>query len=815
MSRLPSVSGLSFSNDRAKITFAIARFTSCADPLLIAHPMHPDPDPPANSGAALPDLRRPRTAGPVVLPLFAATVLLSAFLLFVVQPFAGRLLLPELGGVPSAWTACLLFFQAVLLFGYGWGHALSLIPKRTARVGLHVALIATAALVLPPTPPSLDPQLATDSPTLFALLFLGRTVGLPFFALATTAPILQSWFAGTDHPAAQRPYMLYAASNAGSLGSLLAYPFVVEPLLGLSEQGRAFGIGFLCLLALVVLAAITTLRAPERAVAIASPIALARPNHALRMRWLLYAMVPSALLATVSSYLSMDLAPVPLLWILPLAAYLATFIVAFAKSDTDLPLWMSRVARLLAAALVVATGVHANSPLTLLVGLHLTFFVLVTLVIHRRLARLAPLPAHLTEFYFFMALGGVLGTLVAGVLPTMLLPDTWEHAIAIAVACGLTLAPSPTEAPLAREAPASEGATPSEGSPTGDAPKPEAPPTLRADLSRAGILLALSLAFAFGLPFLGLGTFSLAPLLVFGVPIIAAYRESLNPRRYTLCLLAIILAGTTYSERGTELLRRERDFFGVLRVVNDGPERVLLHGTTLHGSQRLDQRALCEPLAYYRREGPLGRAIAARRAAFPIDPAHPITVSAIGLGAGSIACYAEPGERWTFHEISAAVVDIASDASLFTYLSNARGEIELRVDDGRVGLEATPEHSRAMVLVDAFNSDAVPVHLLTREAIALYMRALEENGWLLLHVSNRSLDLVRIVGPIADAEHLAARVNRDASEVGGSGEAPSWIVMGRDEAALAGLPATEWTELPPSSRAAWTDERSSLVQALR
>jgi len=732
-----------------------------------------------------------RTRG--VLPLFAVTVLLSAFLLFVVQPFAGRLLLPELGGVPSAWTACLLFFQAVLLLGYGWGHLLSKIPRREVRVALHVLLLVGATFFLPPQTPELDPSLATEAPTLFALLFLGRTVGLPFFALATTAPVIQSWLAGTDHPAAARPYVLYAASNAGSLGSLIAYPFVIEPLLALSEQGRAFSFGFGALLVAVIGASLLTLRArprTEEKLAPAPP-----PDRATRIRWLLYAMAPSALLTTVTSYLSMDLAPMPLLWIVPLAAYLGTFIVAFARSDRDMPWWMSRAARLLGAALVVATGVHANSPLSLLLCLHLTFFVLVTLVIHRRLARIAPAPAHLTEFYVVMASGGALGTLIAGVLPTMVLPDTWEHAIAIAAACGLT------------GAGVREGVRESVGVSEGVGP------ALGADLVRAALVLLVTLAFAFGLPLVGLGTFSLAPLLVFGVPIIAAYRESMQPRRYALCLLAIVIAGTTYSERGTELLRRERDFFGVLRVLDDAGHRVLLHGTTLHGSQAIADRDRCDPLAYYALEGPLGRAIAARREAFGEGAAR--EVSAIGLGAGSIACYAREGEHWTFHEISGAVVDIASDPHLFTYLANAQGDIDVQIDDGRVGLMATPRASRSIVLVDAFNSDAVPVHLLTREAIDVYLRALERDGWLLLHVSNRSLDLVRIVAAITAASSLSARVNADASEVGGSGAAPTWIVIGRSESVLDGLPIGDWVPLPLSSLPAWTDELSSLVQALR
>jgi hypothetical protein len=720
------------------------------------------------------------------------TVFGSAFLLFSVQPYAGRLLLPALGGVPSAWTACLLFFQAVLLLGYGWSWALARIPHRSTRIGLHLLLLLGAMLALPPAAPELAAEGATASPVGFALVFLARAVGVPFFALTTTAPMLQAWLASSDDPARARPYPLYAASNAGSLGSLLAYPLLVEPLLTLSEQARAFTGGFVVVAALAGISGAMALRRRAETETGAETGAETETETetgtgtetgerwAQRGRWLGWAFVPSALLATLSSYLSVDLAPVPLLWIVPLAAYLATFVIAFGRPDAALPAWLSRIARLLAAALVVATGVHANSPLALLVALHLGFFFLAALVVHRRLAASAPPAARLTEFYVTTALGGALGTLVFGVLPTLLLPDAWEHAIAIALGAGLTI-------PVA----ASEG--------------------WRPDLMRAALVLAVALGLVAALPALGLGDSAFGPLLVFGAPVLLAYRESERPRRYALALLAIVVAGATYSERGTSLLRRERDFFGVLRVLDDDGMRVLLHGTTLHGAQRIDERDRCEPLAYYARSGPLGRVLAARRAAF----ARPIEASAIGLGAGSTACYAAPGERWTFHEISGAVASVASDPALFTYLANAPGEITVRIDDGRAGLAATEAGRLDLVIVDAFNSDSVPVHLLTREAIALYQRALREDGWLLLHVSNRSLNLVRVVAALVEAEGLAARVNADASEVGGSGEQPSWIVIARSEAPLAGLSPALWTTLPPSPLRPWSDERSSLLDALR
>ena len=759
-------------------------------------------------------MERPTFALPV-LPLYTLTVLTSAFLLFGVQPLAGRLLLPVLGGVPGAWTACLLFFQTALLLGYGWGEALSRVRSLRARIGLHIGLVLIPLAVLPPVPPdeaSLGISPST-SPTLFALAFLARSIGLPFFALSTTAPMLQSFFARTDHPAAARPYFLYAASNAGSLGSLLAYPFVIEPLLGLTAQSHAFGIGYAVLVVLVVLCGAVTARRPRSFAegTAATPTAVDEaPTRAVRMRWLLFALVPSALLSSVTTYLSLDLAPIPLLWVLPLAAYLGTFIVTFGGGGREMPAWVSRVARLLGVVLVVATLVHANSPLWLLVLLHFAFFVLASLVSHGRLAKLAPAPVHLTEFYVWMALGGALGTFLTSVVATHVLPDLWEYPLAIAAGCGVT----------------AKMAIPGMSQ---DAPTPG---MSRADLVSPIVVLVIGLGLLFAVGGSVLGTLPFAALLVFGPLAILAYRTSPRPRRYALALLSMILVGTLYRDHGATLLRRERGFFGVLRVVDDGAYRVLLHGSTLHGSQAIRERELCEPLAYYTRSGPLGRAISARRAAIP----GAIDAAIIGLGAGAIACYAAPGERWTFHEINADVVDVATDPTLFTFVDNARGEgatIDLVVGDGRQGLLHTPPGSVDLVMVDAFNSDSVPIHLLTREAVRVYLRALADDGWLLLHISNRTLNLTRVVSAIAEAEHLSVVVNGDATEIGGAraaqtaaqagipgtsdGASPTWVVIARTSESLDPLRLSAgFIDLaPPRGAPAWTDERASLFEVIR
>ncbi len=737
-----------------------------------------------------------------MLALYSITVLASAFLLFGVQPIAGRMLLPVLGGVPGAWTACLLFFQCALLAGYGWGEALSRIHSVRTRVALHVGLVLIPLAFLPPVPPD-EASLgisAAASPTLFALAFLGRSVGLPFFALSTTAPMLQSWLARTDHPASERPYFLYAASNIGSLGSLLAYPFVVEPLLGLSSQRMAFGVGYVLLVVLVCACGAVTARRPRAIDPTVAPSP--SPTPRLRATWVVLALVPSMLLSSVTTYLSIDLAPIPLLWVLPLAAYLGTFVIAFRNGGTEMPRSVSRIARLLGVVLVVATLVHANSPLWLLVLLHFAFFVLAALVAHGRLAKLAPPSAHLTEFYVWMAVGGALGTFLTSVVATHLLPDLWEYPLAIAAGCAVT-------------------------TPWIVDPEPVVP--TRADAISSIAIVILGVILIVGIDHTSLGELPFAPLLVFGPMAVVAYHTSTRPTRYGLALAAIVLVGTFYSDHGTTLLDRRRGFFGILRVVEDPQHafRYLLHGSTLHGSQAVAERDRCVPVAYYTRSGPLGRAITARRAAF-----GPGDAALVGLGTGALACYAEPGEHWQFFEINQDVVDVAEDTRFFTFLHNARragADVTIDVADGRLGVAALAPGSQSLVILDAFNSDSVPIHLLTREAVALYVRALRPGGWLVLHCSNRTLDLTRVVAAIAETEGLSAVVNPDATEIAaraavaaeGSGipgvsGAPTWIVLGRSRSDLDALRSAGFVDLPDARGArAWTDERASLFEVIR
>lgn len=698
--------------------------------------------------------------------LYAGTIFASALLLFVVQPLAGKELLPRLGGVPGAWTACLLFFQAALLAGYGYVWAGARLPER-ARAIVHVLLLAAAALALPAFSMNEIPLSPIDTPALYALAFLAVAVGAPFVLLSTTSPLLQHWLARTG----ARPYALYAASNAGSLGALVLYPFVIEPRSTLPVQQSIFRYGFVGVAVAIALCAIPVLRAggaAERAVAPA-PLGWAR-----RLRWVGLALAPSMLLAGATNHLSLDLAPLPLLWVVPLALYLLSFVLAFASRVPAPPSWLARAACLVAVVLVFVVVAHANEPVWVLASLHVAFLLIASWIAHRRLADDAPDPAHLPEFYAWLAAGGVLGTLISAVLAPLVLPDLWEYPAAIAL---VTMA-----RPIA-------------GVVREDGP-------WKRDLAHALIVGAVTIGLAFVVPLFD-DAGDLALIVTFAPGILYAYRWMPLRRRFALCILALIVGGAFVQDRGERRLTA-RSFFGVLRVVDEGEERHLLHGTTLHGSQRRGERDRCVPMTYYAEPGPLGSFFEAERA----REATGRTV-AIGLGTGAVACYSVPQENWRILEINPDVRRIAGDPAWFTFLHNAEGRVHVDLADGRLGVEGERDGSIERIVVDAFNSDSVPAHLLTREALRLYVRKLRPHGRVAIHLSNRVLDLERVLGDVVTAEGLAARLSAP-------NDIASWAIVARSENDLADLNTRDWPVLPRGEPSrAWTDDFSSLLSAIR
>ena len=713
------------------------------------------------------------------LAIYASTILLSAFLLFAVQPMVGKALLPQLGGVPGVWTACLLFFQAALLMGYGYVWLGARWPLRV-RVGLHVGLLALAAVAVAPFT-SLhglgDSLSGAEAPVAYALLFLALNVGLAFTLLSATTPLLSSFYVSAG---GGRPYFLYAASNIGSFGALIAYPFLLEPRLTLEQQAGAFRVAFGGVAVLVFAASVFALRV-NAGTSTGAPVSHAPLTWMRRLKWAALAFVPTTLLAGATTYLSTDLAPVPMIWVVPLGVYLISFVLAFSDRVPAPSALVERGACLLAVVLVPFSATHANEPAALLALLHVLFLGAGSWIAHRRLAEDAPDPSELPQFYVWIALGGVLGTLLSGVLAPLVLPDLFEYPVAIALAC------------YAR---AEQGVV-----------RKDRP--WKSDLPHLFAVAALVLGTSWILPRLGLDDPTLVGLVTFGPAVLYAYRWMPLRRRFTLCLLTLLVAFGLTQSRGDRRLTT-RSFFGVLRVVDSPSERHLLHGTTLHGSQRLAERDGCVPMTYYVPEGPLGSVFRAYRRRPPSGARQGMSrIVAIGLGAGSIACYSVEREPWRIIEINPDVIEIAQNPAWFTYLQNAPSrQIEVNLGDGRLRLADERDGGLGLLVVDAFNSDSVPAHLLTREAVRRYMNKLEDGGWAVLHISNRTLDLPQVVSNVVAAEGLAARLADDSHA--------TYVVIAEEDEALRSLDGPYWHSLPPGDpRAAWTDSFSSLGSALR
>lgn len=719
---------------------------------------------------------------------FAVVLFLSAALMFWLEPLVARQLLPRLGGSPAVWTTCVLFYQLALLAGYGLAYALTRFAPQRAQVLAFAALLAVAALGLPPEAVAPDSGERRLEWRLLAALVV--SVGPAFLALGACAPLLQSWIARTGHPA---PYAFYAASNGGSLLGLLAYPLLLEPGLGLARQGVAWSAGFAALaaLALPCLAVAWRSGGPRIRPLEAGP----PPAHTLRALWLVLAAVPASLVLGITAHVSTDVAAVPLLWVVPMAIYLATYALAFAPGRW-LP-WRG-AARWLPLAVVtwlIAWAMEATHPAALVVGLDLLLLALVASACHGRLAALRPAAGRLTEYYLFLGLGGAVGGIVNALVAPVLFSSLAELPLVVALACLLVPARRDEGARSSRLRDVSLGLLPG--------------------------VAALGLVWAPGLPSEG----PARRAATIGLPALLCYTLSAHPLRFGVGVAGVLLASLRdESVHGTTLVRR-RSFFGVHRVIRRGgpdepPVHALRHGTTEHGRQRVEPGSgrPVEPrtaLAYYHRLGPLGDLFDR-----PDRFSHVVVV---GLGAGAIAAYAEPGSRMVFLEIDSVVSELALDPRLFSYLEAARrrgADVTVAPGDARLSLAEGDERFDLLVL-DAFGSDSIPVHLLTREALALYASRLRAGGLLALHVSSRTLDLAPVVARLAGELGLAAVMRRDLDvspdESARTGRWPSiWIAIAADGASLERLRRSGWRPLHAApDEPLWTDDHTPLLRALR
>lgn len=697
--------------------------------------------------------------------LFSLTVFTGAALLFLLQLVFARLVLPLLGGAPAVWNTAMVFYQGLLLAGYGYAHLLSsrLRPKR--QVMVHAGVLAAAFAFLPFAVPAGWEVPAGGNPVPWLLGVLAAGVGLPFFAVSATSPLLQKWFAASGHPAAGDPYFLYAASNAGSLLGLLGYPLGVEPNSALGWQCSAWAAAFA---GFALLSVACGARVGRASPAQGEAHDFAPPTRGRVLRWIVCALVPSSLMLSVTAYISSEIAAVPLLWSLPLALYLASFIVVFSRRPPIPHAWIKR-----SLPVVLASG--ATTPIVLLAGLHLAGFFAVALVCHGELARDRPGVGQLTQFYLWMSLGGVLGGAFNALLAPVMFDRVAEYPLMLVVAAWLGL-------PRDRGLRWPDFATP-------------------AGLAvLAGLLSAVVPTAVPG---------AVRSFAVFGLPLLGCFMTSGRGPRFALGLAAVLAISQLAPEHGMATLARDRSFFGVHRVAEDGKFRLLFHGKTVHGIQSLDPAKSREPLGYYHREGPLGEVFAGLEG----------PVAAVGLGAGAVAAYGKPGQEFTFYEIDPVVTRLASDPRHFRYLADSPARIGVVTGDARLMLGKAPAGHYGLILLDAYSSDSIPVHLLTREAMQLYLSKLAQGGRIALHISNLHMDLRPVVAALGRDAGLACVFREDdvTAEEMAEGKASSrWVLMARSEGDLGPAGKTRhWQVLDadPASKV-WTDDYSSVIPLL-
>jgi len=734
----------------------------------------------------------------VVLALFTGTLFFSALLLFSVQPIFAKMVLPTLGGSPSVWAVSMCFFQATLLAGYAYAHGLNrLVPLRIAPL-VHLTLLAVALLALPfGLPEGANPPEGDAYFWLVGTLIIG--VGLPFFAVSANAPLLQAWFARTGHPHAADPYFLYGASNLGSLLALLSYPVVVEPLLGLSVQAWTWTTGFVLLGLLVAGCALLLRVVDAEDTSDESDSAAPRASLTARQRlsWIGLALVPSGLLVAYTSYLSTDIASAPFVWVIPLATFLGTFVLVF-RTKPVIPtrlLMLSQPILVALALLDIAAPGILGSALAIIIGFA-AFFV-TTMVAHTALYNCRPDSADLTEFYMWMSLGGVLGGVLAALIAPQIFNTIYEFPLLLVA--GMLCRPGLFAQGLKRVA--------------------------RSQLIVPLVLTALVViaALLFGSEALTVGYAKVAFAILVTATLAMLWLSRGEPIREVALVgvlgLAVFVLPTQLSHGHSE-----RSFYGVHKVAltPDGTMRILSHGTTVHGAQRLvdaDGTVIDppRPATYYYDKGLMARGLVAARA-HAAERGASFGVGIVGVGTGSLACYAKPEETWKFYEIDPLVLKLATDPKLFTFFSSCRPDADFVVGDARLTVARSPDGTFAYLVIDAFSSDAVPVHLLTREAIQMYLAKVGDEGVVAMHISNRHMDLGS--SAVATARtipgvHIALGEDNNKDKAGLDSASSNVLFLSRSERALAPLLAQpDVAKAPVTDTAPWTDDYSNVISAI-
>ncbi|QQG35550.1 MAG: fused MFS/spermidine synthase [Micavibrio aeruginosavorus] len=702
------------------------------------------------------------------------------------------MVLPLLGGTPAVWNTAMMFFQVMLLGGYAYAHLTSKYLGIRAQALLHLGLLGLCLLALPiAIPQGWSAPPVTDNPMPWLLGMMTAAIGGPFFVIAGTAPMLQRWFSATDHPDAHNPYFLYAASNFGSMTALIFYPLLIEPLLGVQQQSQIWMMGYLLLALLIAITGFVSRHSRALPAAIADtrlPANSMTPTNRMRVIWLALSFIPSSLMLGVTTYITTDIAAVPLLWVVPLALYLLTFIIVFSRGCT---LSLARTYRWQALSLILVALLFIRDPLkvkAIAASLHLIAFFLCALTCHLALAHRRPTPHHLTEFYLFISLGGVLG----GVFNSLLAPLIFVIPLEYALILGLSVL-----APFI----------------SGD--MKFNPQDLRKDCKPALTAIILS-----GIALMPTKSAAIMIMVMAGIGV-ALVKLSRRASCTFACVFLIVLTldpGFDWYQLGRSL-HMERNFFGVIRVTSSekGGMRMLLHGTTLHGTQALDETYRLSPISYYAAGSPGGQVFGMLS---DIRGHEPQSVAMLGLGVGSTACFFEKGRDFIFYEIDPAMKRIAEDKNLFTYLSDCGSPYRIVMGDGRLRIAEAPDASYDMIFLDAFSSDSIPMHLLTKEAFDIYFRKLKPKGLIVIHISNRFLDLSPVVTALGKAMNAQTRFSYNLGRL----LAPPDIVMqgsifgvmtrNPDLLAIIDERYTKWEPYSGIEIPVWTDDYANIITPL-
>jgi hypothetical protein len=732
----------------------------------------------------------------LVLVTYTAAIFVSALLLFSVQPLFAKMVLPRLGGSPAVWSVAMVFFQSLLLAGYVYAHLLMRINNRVIPIVVHLVLLLIAFAALPLTIAARWGDPPTSGYAIWLLGLFVASIGLPFFALAANNPLLQAWFVRTGHPDGADPYFLYASSNIGSFLALLSYPLALEPIFTLRMQNLIWTGGYGVLIVLIASCGLLLWRSPASAAVdvLAVDSDAPAPSFSTRARWVFLAAVPSGLLIAVTAHISTDVAAAPLLWVLPLSLYLLTWVLVFQQRPLLPHKWVLWAQPAAIAGVIVLLAIGGEQNLLLTLGGHQLCFFVIAMACHGELARTRPPARYLTGFYVALSFGGMIGGLFAGLIAPNVFSWVAEYPILIVLAA------------LCRP------------------PADERLPSLSRWLWPLVVVLALVLVvpsqtkgevfdwFDEHRVYIAGGVAVLGMLLAL----------ALNTARLKLAAvaaLALVLVRVYPADDGR--VDTVRSFFGVHKILTtpNGQYHVLMHGTTIHGAERFTNddgtkvEGRPEPITYYHKDGGIGQAITAVRE----RKGAPLRVAAIGVGSGTLTCAAAPGETWKFFEIDQSMVDTARDPKYFTYVQNCQPDLKPVIGDARLTFAREPDGVYDLIIVDAYSSDAIPIHLATKEAMAIYKDKLSPQGVVLMHVSNRHLELASVVVGIADANGLKSWVyNEDSGRDGEYIFATNVVVSARNEADVGNLASTEQWEATDAdaNQRVWTDDYCNVLGAV-